>query len=59
MTKPDLIKKLDALLEQLERERAYGSVELEIRGGRASIVRVTKTERLDQGETTHANYEKR
>jgi hypothetical protein len=57
MNKPTLVKKLDALLEQLERERAFGTVEITIRDGRADYLRVTKAEKLT-GENTHDNDKK-
>jgi hypothetical protein len=50
MTRPELIKKLDALLEQLERDKAFGTIEIGVRSGHASHMSITKTERLDTVE---------
>lgn len=49
-----LLKKIDALLEQLERERAYGTIEITVRDGHGDYLRVTKAEKLGTGENTHA-----
>jgi|HubBroStandDraft_1064217.scaffolds.fasta_scaffold5504843_1 hypothetical protein len=59
MTRLELIKKLDVLLEQLERERAFGKIEIEVRGGRGDYLRVTKAEKLNTGENTHDNHKDR
>jgi hypothetical protein len=58
VTRPQLIKKLDALLEQLERERAFAKVEIEVRGGHGDYLRVTRAEKLT-GENTHDNDKNR
>ena len=46
-------QKLEAILNDAERNHSFGSIELEIRGGRITVVRVTKTDRFDAGEKTH------
>jgi hypothetical protein len=54
VTRPDLLKKLNDLLEKAERENTFGCIEIELRGGRATVIRKTETDRLDNGEITHA-----
>jgi hypothetical protein len=53
MTEQTPRQKLDALLNDAERTRLFGSIELEIRGGRITVARITKTDRFDTGEKTH------
>jgi len=54
MTRQELLRKLDVVLEKAERDRAFGSIEIELRGGRPTVLRKTETDRLD-GENPHAN----
>lgn len=55
MTKPQLLKKLEAILDQWERDRAFGTIEIGIRAGRAGHMSITRTEKLDTVENTHAD----
>jgi len=56
MEKPELMKKLDAMLARAERDRMYGSLEIEIRDGKAVIIRTVSTEKLESiGKTNRAN----
>jgi hypothetical protein len=58
VTRPELLKKLNDLLEKAEKENTFGCIEIELRGGRATVIRKTETDRLDRyednGEKTHA-----
>ena len=57
MTRQELLKKLDALLAKAETERMFGAIEIIIRGGRATVISKTETDRLDQhdnGGISHA-----
>lgn len=55
MTKPEMLRKLDGVLDQLERERTFGSIEIEIRDGKPVVMRTTKTDKLiDTGENNRA-----
>jgi hypothetical protein len=59
VNKVDILRRLDCLFDQLERERAFGSIEIEIRDGRPVVMRTTKTDKLtDTGENNRAtkNY---
>ncbi len=56
MNRQEVLRKLDALLARAESDRMFGSVEIIIRGGRATVISKTETDRLDQsnGEISHA-----
>jgi hypothetical protein len=47
-----LLKKLEAVLEEAERTRLFGTIEIEMRSGQATVLRTLKTERL--GDDPHA-----
>jgi len=47
MMKDALLKKLDAMLTSVERERAWGQIEIELKDGEPTLLRKTITERLD------------
>lgn len=51
MTRQEVLRKLDAILAKAEQERMFGSIEITIRGGRATVISRTETDRLD-GEMT-------
>ncbi|MGA2002170.1 MAG: hypothetical protein ABSG70_02240 [Terriglobales bacterium] len=54
MTKDALLKKVDNMLSQAERERTWGQIEIELRDGEPTLLRKTSTERLDADrERTH------
>lgn len=51
MNKLEIMRKLDTLFDQLERERTFGAIEIEIRDGKPVVMRTTKTDKLtDTGE---------
>ena len=55
MTRPELYQKLDTILDCAERERSFGTVELEIRDGKVVLLRTVKTEKIeDRGNNSHA-----
>ncbi len=51
MTKTALLKKIETILDELERTRAWGTVEIEIRDGQPNFVRRTLTEKIAQENT--------
>jgi hypothetical protein len=53
MNKLEIMRKLDTLFNQLDRERAFGAIEIEIRDGKPVVMRITKTDKLT--ETTGEN----
>ena len=56
MTKPDLLKRLDGMIEQMRMERAFGQISIAFRDGEPDLIRKEVTEKLNgvQG-TSHAN----
>ena len=46
MKRPEFLKKMEVLLNDAERSRMYGSVEIEIKNGEAVFLRKVTTERL-------------
>ena len=57
MTRPDFIRKVNDILDEAERTEMFGSLEIEIRGGRPTVMRTTITDKLENyhGETQRAN----
>lgn len=47
MTRDALLKKLDNMLGQADREKSWGQLEIEIRDGEPTLLRKVTTERLD------------
>jgi hypothetical protein len=59
MTKEALLKKLDNMLGQAEREKTWGQIEIELRDGTVALLRKTSTERFNiERETTHDSFSK-
>ena len=61
MTNNALLKKLEAMLAQAERERMYGQITLEIKDGKVDLLRKNTTEKIESIEreqTRHGRYEK-
>lgn len=55
MTRPELLTKLGTILDAAERERSFGTVELELRDGKIVLLRTVKTEKIeDRGNNSHA-----
>jgi len=58
MTRPEFMRKMNDILDEAERTEMFGSLEIEIRAGRPTVLRQTKTDRLenlDREITRHAN----
>ena len=51
MTK-DLLKKIENILTDLERTRAWGTIEVEIRDGQPNMIRRSINEKLSTQENT-------
>lgn len=47
MQKAELLKKLDALIDEASAQRVWGAIEIEFRDGVPVIVRKMTTEKLD------------
>jgi hypothetical protein len=55
MEKPELLKKLDTMLDSAARERTWGSIEIEIRDGVPVVLRKASTEKLQEDATATKN----
>jgi hypothetical protein len=56
MERPELLRKLESMLDVAAREKMWGNFELEIRDGVPTVLRKLTTERLTGArETTHAS----
>ena len=51
MTKQQLLTKLSAMFDEIERGRVWANVEIEFREGTANMIRTTKNEKLAQENT--------
>ena len=57
MERPELLKRVEKLVDQAIREGMWGSIEIEFRQGRPTLIRTHKTEPLDDSNVggPHAN----
>jgi hypothetical protein len=46
MNQPELLKRLATILSEADSTRLFGTIEIEIRDGRPTVLRTLKTERL-------------
>ena len=56
MDKTSLLKRLDPVLDDFDRNKTFGTIEIVFRFGRASALRVLKTEKI-QNEREKTHYE--
>ena len=55
MTKPELMKKLDALIDYMKQERAFGQIAIAFRDGEPDLIRKEFTEKLNGAQgNSHA-----
>jgi hypothetical protein len=59
MDKVTLLRKLEAMFDEIARTRTWASVEIEFRDGAANMIRTTRNEKLIAQENTHARRETR
>jgi hypothetical protein len=60
MNREQLMKKLDAMFDEISRTRTWANVEIEFRDGVANMIRTTKNEKLISQENTRGpRYESR
>lgn len=52
MDRSSLLKKLDAMFDDIARNRTWASVEIEFRDGVANMIRSSKNEKLNAQENT-------
>lgn len=50
MTKNALLKKLEMAIDDAERQRTFGTLEIEFRAGEPVFIRKMQTEKLDETE---------
>jgi hypothetical protein len=56
MNKIQLLKKLEAILDEFERARNWGTIEIEMQDGAPRLIRKITTEKVEStGKETHAN----
>ena len=48
MEKPELLRKLETLIDQMEREEFWGSLEIDFKKGRPSLIRTHRTELIEE-----------
>ena len=58
MTKPELMKRLDVMFDQMQRDRSYGQIAIAFRDGEPDFIRKETTEKLGAQGNSHAkpNY---
>jgi hypothetical protein len=56
VTKTALLQKIETILDELERTRAWGTIEIEVRDGQPNFVRRTLTEKISQEKTREEAY---
>ena len=50
MTKDALLKKIEAALDEAQRQKLYGNIEIEFRAGEPTFLRTHRQEKLDETE---------
>ncbi len=50
MDRKNLIRKLEAMLDQMERDRAFGAIEIEVRDGSPKFINKTSKELIAENE---------
>jgi hypothetical protein len=58
MEKPDLLKKIDAMMDVVRRNGEWGSIEIEFQNGTAVRIRKSTTEKLFNAENNRARYDR-
>jgi hypothetical protein len=53
--KPELLRKLEKLIDQMEREEFWGSLEIDFKKGKPGLIRTHRTQLLEDVGETHAN----
>lgn len=55
MMKTQLLKKVEAAIDDAERQRTFGTLEIEFRAGEPVFIRKMQTEKLDEAENRNAH----
>ena len=59
MTKPELLKKFSEMVDEFERGRVWGTIEVQFGDGKPGILRKSTTEKLDTTENNRARFNSR
>lgn len=54
MDKPTLLRKLEAMIDEMKRGRTYGTISIAFRDGEADFIRKETTEKLEAQGNSHA-----
>lgn len=54
MNKPELLKRLDTMIDQMRADRAFGQIAIAFRDGEPDFIRKETTEKLGAQGNTHA-----
>lgn len=54
VTKPELIKRLEGMFDQMQRERSFGQIAIAFRDGEPDFIRKETTEKLGAQGNSHA-----
>lgn len=54
MTRPELLKRLDVLIEQMRQDRSFGQVTIAFRDGEPDLIRKETTEKIGAQGNSHA-----
>jgi hypothetical protein len=58
MTKQALLKKIETILDELERTHAWGNIEIEVRDGQPNMIRRSVNEKIAQENTRDYSYKR-
>jgi hypothetical protein len=53
---PELMRKLESLIDQMKAQRAFGQIAIAFRDGEADYIRKETTEKLGQGNSHAKSY---
>jgi hypothetical protein len=59
MNRAELVKKFEAMLDEMSAKRTFGTIEIEVRDGAPILIRTIKTEKVEyRGNDSHVqrNY---
>ena len=54
MNKPELLKRLDAMIDAMKQEKAFGQISIAFRDGEPDLIRKEVTEKIGAQGNSHA-----
>jgi|HubBroStandDraft_4_1064222.scaffolds.fasta_scaffold558779_1 hypothetical protein len=58
MNREELLKKLNLMLDEFERGKIYGSIQIDIQSGRPDLIRKMMTQKIsNEGNSQHEQYQ--